>query len=386
VRYKLAVLVIAAACGNGSATPQQQQQRPKDAGVADADPTKLATKDLYVTLCAPCHGADAKGYKADHAPSLINKTFLESATDEYLQRSIALGRPGTSMAGYGKQVGGPLDDAALARLTAWLRSQGPQPQPLAAVAAGDPMRGAPIYAKTCQKCHGDQTTRGEGVHLANPRFLDAATDSFVRYAIVRGRPGTPMEAFAGKLSDAEIDDVVAYVRSLGKPPVVGQLPPPTGKEPLVINPGGKDPVFKLRADPCPPAGSGQPTCKEDPRFVSIDQVKKALDDKRKMIIIDARPASDWMRAHATGAVSIPYMELKRLDEMPKDGTWAIAYCACPHHLSGIVVDELRKRGYKHAVVLDEGILEWQRRGYPVVAAPGVEAPPKEPPMAPGTLP
>ena len=81
--------------------------------------------------------------------------------------------------------------------------------------------------------------------------------------------------------------------------------------------------------------------------------------------------------HITGAVSIPYHDMKRLDEVPKDGTWVVAYCACPHHLSGIVVDELRKRGYKHAVVLDEGILEWHRRGYPVVAAQGVKPPPKE---------
>jgi hypothetical protein len=28
-------------------------------------------------------------------------------------------------------------------------------------------------------------------------------------------------------------------------------------------------------------------------------------------------------------------------------------------------------------VLDEGILEWHRRGYPVTAAPGVQPPPKE---------
>ena len=353
--------------------------------MADADPAKLVSRDLYGALCAVCHGADAKGYKADHAPSLINPTFLESATDDYLARSIALGRPGTSMAGYGKAVGGPLDDATIGRLVAWLRSQGPQSKQLPAVAAGEPKRGATTYAKSCQKCHGDQVTRGEDVHLANARFLDLATDSFIRYAITSGRPGTPMEKFAGKLSDREIDDVVAYVRSLGKPPVVAELPAPTGKEPLVINPGGKDPHFKLRADPCPPVEPGQPPCKEDPRFVSIDQVKQALADQRKMIIIDARPASDWMRAHITGAVSIPYMELKRLDEMPKDGTWAIAYCACPHHLSGIVVDELRKRGYKHAVVLDEGILEWHRRGYPVVAAPGVEPPPNEPTLAPGTL-
>jgi rhodanese-related sulfurtransferase len=81
--------------------------------------------------------------------------------------------------------------------------------------------------------------------------------------------------------------------------------------------------------------------------------------------------SDWRRIHLTGAVSIPYHDLKRLAELPRDGTWIIAYCACPHHLSGIVVDELRKRGYAHAVVLDEGINEWHRRGLPVIAAEGV---------------
>ena len=113
----------------------------------------------------------------------------------------------------------------------------------------------------------------------------------------------------------------------------------------------------------------------------VDEVKKALDEKRKMIIIDARPQSDWMRVHITGAVSIPYIDMKRLDEVPKD-VYAIAYCACPHHLSGVVVDELVKRGYKKALVLDEGILEWHRRGYPVVAAPGVVPPPKEEQIVP----
>jgi rhodanese-related sulfurtransferase len=75
-------------------------------------------------------------------------------------------------------------------------------------------------------------------------------------------------------------------------------------------------------------------------------------------------------------VSIPYHDVARLAEIPKD-TWVIAYCACPHHLSGIVVDELRKLGHTKALVLDEGVLEWHRRGYPMTTAPGVQPPPKE---------
>ena len=361
-------IVVAAACRKDSAaTPQKQAPPPPAPKQHVVDPASLDAAALYQNMCSPCHGADAKGYKADHAPSLVNPTFLESATDDFLTKAISLGRPGTSMAAYAKESGGPLHQPDVAKLVAWLRAQGPATKTLTAVAPGDAKKGAPLYVKNCQQCHGTATTRGEGVHLANPRFLEEATDSFIKYAIVNGRPGTKMEAWQGKLSDTDIDDIVAYVRSFATQTTEQQLPPPTGKEPLVINPGGKDPVFTLTSDP------GSP----DKRYVSAEQVKKALDQKKKLIIIDARPPSEWMRVHITGAVSIPYHDMKRLDEMPKDGTWAIAYCACPHHLSGIVVDELRRRGYAHSAVLDEGILEWHRRGYPVVAAPGVQPPPKE---------
>jgi cytochrome c oxidase cbb3-type subunit III len=366
-------------CSSGSATPEPAPQRPPGDAAIDADVSRLAGKPLYLALCAPCHGADGKGYVADHAPSLVNPRFLESASDDFLRRSIQLGRPGTSMAGYGKALGGPLDDAGVDRLVHYLREQGPAVKPLPAPGPGDVAAGAAIYARQCLSCHGESRTR-EAVSLANPGFLAAASDAFVRYAIANGRPGTKMEAFAGKLSDAEIDAVVSYLRALDRAskPATALLPEPTGKEPAVLNPKGRHPSFTLR-DACPAAPAGMTSsCTSDPRFVSVEQVAKALAGKQRMVIVDARPPSDWRRVHIAGAISIPYHDMKRLDEVPKDGTWVIAYCACPHHLSGIVVDELRRRGYAHSAVLDEGINEWHRRGLPVVAAEGVAAPPLEP--------
>ena len=362
-------LFVFGACDSGSAKPQSTPPKPRDAAVvADADPAGLQGQALYMTFCAQCHGADAKGYKSDNAPSLVNKTFLESATDAFIAQSIATGRPGTSMAPYAKEVGGPLDRAAIDRIVAWLRAQGPQSVALAPPGKGEPARGAPIYARECAKCHGEQNVRATAVHLANPQFLAAASDAFIRHAIVAGRPGTPMESFSTRLNAQEIDDVVAYIRGYAQGGIVeGTLPAPTGTEPVVINPKGKDPIWKkLRSDPNSTVG----------RYVSVEEVNAALTAKKKLVIIDARPQSDWMRVHITGAVSIPYHEVAKLDAIPKDA-WAIAYCACPHHLSGIVVDELIKRGHKKALVLDEGVLEWHRRGYPVTAAPGVVAPPKE---------
>lgn len=329
-------------------------------------------KELYAALCAACHGKVLEGYAADHAPALITKTFLESVTDDYLNRSIGTGRPGTSMAAYGKKLGGPLDDLAITRLVRYIRERGNVPiATLPGITLqGDAKRGAAIYNSTCKVCHGDTASRGEAVHLANSAFLSMATDPFLRHAILNGREGTKMEPFKGKLDEQKIADLIAHIRSFANPsaPIITQLPAPTGKEPLVIFPKGKEPDWTLRED----------------RFVPVDIVKKAYDEKRKFIIIDARPPSEWMRAHITGAVSIPYFELTRLDEITKD-TWVIAYCACPHHLSGDVVDALRKRGHLKSAILDEGINDWHRKGYPMTVAEGVEKPAGEPVAPPGQI-
>lgn len=354
----LVVPAVLAACETTSATPVPKKQEPALTRTVPAGPDMVTAQANYTRLCAPCHADDGTGYRADNAPSLVNPTFLESATDEFLQRSIVWGRPGTSMGGYGKSLGGPLDDTSVTGLVAWLRAKGPKALALPPAAKGVATRGAEMYQKYCLSCHGDAKGRGEAPHLANLQFLTVASDPFIKHAIVQGRPKTKMLAFGSVMSDAEVNDVVAYVRQLGAASTtVTLLPEPTGKEPLAINPKGGDPQWKPR----------------EGRFISVDEVNAALKAGKRMIVIDARPPSEWRRAHITGAVSIPYHEMTRLAEVPK-GTWAIAYCACPHHLSGIVVDELRKRGHERALVLDEGVTVWHQRGYPVVAADGVTAP------------
>lgn len=336
-------------------------RRPSSAApTAYADPDTMQAAGMYRTLCAHCHGPDATGYAADHAPSLVNTTFLESASDVYLQRSIEEGRPGTSMAAYSKSFGGPLSPGSIGRLVTWIRSHGPAVRELTPVVAGDSTRGRWLYASNCQSCHGDARARGDSVMLTNSAFLAVASDGFLQHAIRAGRPGTQMVAFQDKLDSLQIADIVAWLRSQARPLDSSRLPSPTGKEPLFEYPHGKDPEFTVKDD----------------RFVGVDQVARALQEHRRLVIIDARPESEWMKAHIVGAVSIPHYQLRRLDEIPEDA-WAIAYCACPHHLSGEVVDALRRRGRMHSFVLDEGILEWERRGYPIVAAPGVSLPPAQ---------
>jgi rhodanese-related sulfurtransferase len=99
----------------------------------------------------------------------------------------------------------------------------------------------------------------------------------------------------------------------------------------------------------------------------------------------ARP-TDWLQLHIIGSISTPYYDLKSLDDIPNDGTWVMAYCACPHHASGEVVDQLRKRGYMHTAVLDEGVFAWQHKGNPIVHAEGTLPSPAPPVLVPGVGP
>jgi mono/diheme cytochrome c family protein len=83
--------------------------------------------------------------------------------------------------------------------------------------------GATLYGTFCAACHGPQ---GQGMRypgmaafpaIANPDFLELASDDFLRTAIHRGRPGRRMPSWgekAGGLRAEEIDRLVAFLREL----------------------------------------------------------------------------------------------------------------------------------------------------------------------------
>jgi rhodanese-related sulfurtransferase len=209
-----------------------------------------------------------------------------------------------------------------------------------------------LYAARCAACHGKKGEGGGAPSLKDGVFHQTASDAFIRHAIAHGRSGTIMPAFAGTLSDEEINHLTAYVRTLAQPVELRdaqQLP----DQPLVINPNGGQPEFTLRDD----------------FYVPAAQVKAAIEAGKRLIIVDARAQSDYLQAHIPGALSVPFYSVEEYAaKLPKDGTWIVAYCACPHAASGQVAAALRDRGFEKIAVLDEGIRVWIERGYPVKTA------------------
>ncbi|MEM9068702.1 MAG: c-type cytochrome [Myxococcota bacterium] len=344
-----AILTVGFVGGIALSLAHCTRSRPQDA----RDAQLVAGGQDYRTYCGLCHGDEGEGYTADNANALANQDFLVSVTDDFLRENIAEGHPGTPMAAYAQRRGGPLSDTEIDQLVAYIRAWQTEPTAeLPEPGEGNAERGAPVYAERCASCHGDEGQGVSAVSLNNPRFLASASDAQVRYAIAHGRRGTPMPAFEGDLQDQTIDDLVAVIRGWQREATTQDIETPSIEGDVVINPDGDAPDFgELR----------------EGRYVPAALVAQALEDGNRMVLLDARPASDYALFHAPGAVPAPYYDIANvMARIPNDGTWAIAYCACPHAASGRVMNYLREHGYPNTAVIDEGIIHWRDEGYPIV--------------------
>ena len=91
----------------------------------------------------------------------------------------------------------------------------------AAAKGGDPVTGREIYVNTCIQCHGIDGKGARGIRLVPPpadlssQAVQERLDGTLFKRIHEGKPNTAMGAWKHALSDEEIWDVLAYVRTLG---------------------------------------------------------------------------------------------------------------------------------------------------------------------------
>ena len=321
---------------------------------APLTPEQLHGQELYMIFCSYCHGNDGEGYLADEAPMIAADGFLQTATDDFLVAAIDHGRPGTVMSAWGWDYGGPIVPPDVDDMVAFMRSwqSGPALDVHDQVVVGQPEQGEPLYVEHCEECHGVQGVDGTSIDLANPWLLHTASDGFLRYAIELGRPDTEMEAFGEQLDADAIDDLVALLRSWATPVEDTAVPPfePDLSQPIV-NEGG------------PPADFSDDLI--EGQFIPLDAIWQAYDAGEAMVILDSRPGSDYMLSHITGAVSTAFYRVDEAIAFMPDDLWLVAYCGCPHSLSGEVAAAMVEAGFPMTGVLDEGYYAWLLAGYPI---------------------
>ncbi len=97
-----------------------------------------------------------------------------------------------------------------------------------------------------------------------------------------------------------------------------------------------------------------------------DALKRLLDVREPVVLVDMRKPAEYKAGHLPGAISLPVIELeRRYREIPK-GPRVVLYCGCPLEEMGSVHAFLSSLGWKNHVVLEDGFDGWYRNQFPLV--------------------
>jgi len=210
----LAALLLSS-CDNAPGRPAASSAQIAPDEVADFDA-------LYSQNCAGCHGTDGKG---GAAIALADPVYLSIVDDATLRRVASDGIPGTSMAAFAQSAGGMLPDKQIGIIAAGIRSRWAKPEVLRGVnlpphspsEAGNPTRGADVYALYCSSCHGAGGKGGpKASSIVDGSFLALLNDQELRTIVIVGRPELGAPDWRGNvpgkpMSSQEISDVVAWL-------------------------------------------------------------------------------------------------------------------------------------------------------------------------------
>lgn len=238
-----------------------------------ADPAQGAL--LFASTCVVCHGEGGMDGKPG-IPALNDAARLAQFDDDWYRSVIANGRPAKGMPTWGTVLAPAQIEDLVALIAAWRSGQvvhpaysqaqlldlalfaltqeddssarlhldralevsaGPAAEILrqidAQISTGDRAGaiealttlkenwppgaaavGAELYSAQCAACHGAQGEGGVGMPLHSSKFVTGSSNADLLRFIQDGRPGTSMAGFAGRLTEQEIADIIAWLRTL----------------------------------------------------------------------------------------------------------------------------------------------------------------------------
>lgn len=92
------------------------------------------------------------------------------------------------------------------------------------------------------------------------------------------------------------------------------------------------------------------------------------------LLVDVRSRIEFNAEHIQGAINFPFVDVRDNGVYPfaKDRK-LLLYCGCPHHLSGMSADILKRKGYAQVHVIDEGFFGWKQQGFGIFKHPNAPA-------------
>ncbi len=238
------------------------------------EPSAVRGATLFAGSCAICHGEDGKG-GVSNAPAINDPARLAQLDDSWYRATIANGRPAKGMPTWGTVISPNQIEDLVALIGEW--RSGNQVHPETTVAdllssatfslsqgdsadalfylerakgrafgpalakfdpiiaqikadqldaalnelnqlsrdwpVGDAVKGEAVFQDACSGCHGADGQGGVGRKLKPNEFIRSGTNAEILQLVLKGRDGTAMRSFAGRLTEEQIADVIAFLRT-----------------------------------------------------------------------------------------------------------------------------------------------------------------------------
>jgi rhodanese-related sulfurtransferase len=99
--------------------------------------------------------------------------------------------------------------------------------------------------------------------------------------------------------------------------------------------------------------------------VDFREIKRRIDAREKMVLVDVREDSEWARGHLPGAMHLGKGVIERDVEraFPDKDDTLVLYCGGGYR-SALAGDNLQKMGYTNVISMDGGWRAWVEAGFP----------------------
>ncbi|GAB4460233.1 MAG: hypothetical protein Kow0070_16160 [Anaerolineales bacterium] len=204
------------------------------ANLPDGSTLQTAVK-LFAANCVACHGADGLGTAI--APAL-NDPLVREKTAEEITRIITYGNTGTLMAGWNNVLPPDEINALTTLIARWNEiplGTIPAPNVPIPVTEESIALGRQLFAANCSRCHGPEgqgTPRAPSLNVKS--FLTNTSDLAIQQIVTLGVPGTAMPSWGDRMTDAEIQAIVGFIR---------QWEPTAPEVAILTRPGGGGPPW-----------------------------------------------------------------------------------------------------------------------------------------------
>ncbi|CAN94018.1 MULTISPECIES: molybdopterin-synthase adenylyltransferase MoeB [Sorangium] len=108
------------------------------------------------------------------------------------------------------------------------------------------------------------------------------------------------------------------------------------------------------------------------RELSLTELKRRLDDKVPMVLLDVREKEEYRAGFIPGAISIPrgFLEIQVEQRLPDKSAHIVAYCAGGTR-SALAAKTLQELGYTNVESANPGFSRWKDMAYPVEMPPSL---------------